>query len=166
MPAIPTTPEQAEPTATQPAEYQEQHASYHECLISLGSNIEPDRHFAEALTIIGYECNLLARSRAIRTAPVGYQHQPDFLNAALLVSTTLERDAFVAYLKEVENRLGRVRGAIKSGPRTMDLDVVAWDGELVDKGYYQYDYVRAPVDEVLASSGRTLEAKKAHGFRL
>lgn len=138
----------------------EQAAPHHECLISLGSNIEPDYYFAQAITILGSECDLLARSKAIRTSPVGYQHQPDFLNAALLVSTSLEREAFRAYLKDVEERLDRVRGAIKSGPRTMDLDIVAWDGEVVDDGYYQHDYVKMPVDEVLASSGRTLEPQK------
>ncbi|MDQ7731779.1 2-amino-4-hydroxy-6-hydroxymethyldihydropteridine diphosphokinase [Halomonas sp. SpR1] len=131
-------------------------AQLHECLISLGSNIEPDHYVVQALDIISRECNLLARSKTIRTRPVGYQHQPDFLNAALLVSTPLEREAFRAYLKGVEDRLGRVRGAIKSGPRTMDLDIVAWDGEVVDDGYYRHDYVKKPVDEVLASSGRTL----------
>lgn len=138
----------------------EQAAVLHECLISLGSNIDPEHYFDQALMILSHECELLARSDTIRTAPVGYQQQPDFLNAALLVSTPLERDAFRAYLKEVENRLGRVRGAIKSGPRTMDLDMVAWDGEVVDQGYYHYDYVRMPVDEVLATSGRTLNGKK------
>lgn len=138
-----------------------QAAPLHECFISVGSNIEPDYHFAEAVKILARECQLLARSKAIRTTPVGYRQQPDFLNAALLVSTTLERDAFRAYLKRVEDRLGRVRGAIKSGPRTMDLDMVAWDGELIDDGYYQHDYVKTPIDEVLASSGRTLEFKKS-----
>jgi len=138
-----------------------QAAALHECFISLGSNIDPDYYFAQALEIISRECVLLARSAAIRTAPVGYQQQPDFLNAALLVSTPLEREAFRAYLKGVEDRLGRVRGAIKSGPRTMDLDIVAWDGQVVDNGYYQHDYVKTPIDEVLASSGRTLEAQKS-----
>ncbi|MDQ7730928.1 2-amino-4-hydroxy-6-hydroxymethyldihydropteridine diphosphokinase [Halomonas sp. SpR8] len=132
-------------------------APLHECFISLGSNIDPDHYFAQALEIISRECELLARSKAIRTAPVGYQQQPDFLNAALLVSTSQEREAFRAYLKGVEDRLGRVRGAIKSGPRTMDLDIVAWDGEIVDDGYFKHSYVKKPVDEVLASSGRTLE---------
>ncbi|MFS8172861.1 2-amino-4-hydroxy-6-hydroxymethyldihydropteridine diphosphokinase [Vreelandella titanicae] len=135
-------------------------ASLHECFISLGSNIDPDHYFVQALEIISRECVLLARSKAIRTAPVGYQQQPDFLNAALLVSTPLEREAFRTYLKEVEDRLGRVRGGIKSGPRTMDLDIVAWDGKIVDDGYFQHDYVKKPVDEVLASSGRTLESQK------
>ena len=135
-------------------------AQLHECFILLGSNIDPDHYFVQALEIISRECVLLARSKAIRTAPVGYQHQPDFLNAALLVNTPLEREAFRNYLKGVEDRLGRVRGAIKSGPRTMDLDIVAWDGEIVDDGYFQHDYVRKPIDEVLISSGRTLEPSK------
>lgn len=146
------------PPMTLPAK---QAAALHECFISLGSNIDPDYYFAQALEIISRECVLLARSAAIRTAPVGYQQQPDFLNAALLVSTPLEREAFRAYLKGVEDRLGRVRGAIKSGPRTMDLDIVAWDGQVVDNGYYQHDYVKTPIDEVLASSGRTLEGQKS-----
>lgn len=146
------------PPMTLPAK---QAAALHECFISLGSNIDPDYYFAQALEIISRECVLLARSAAIRTAPVGYQQQPDFLNAALLVSTPLEREAFRAYLKGVEDRLGRVRGAIKSGPRTMDLDIVAWDGQVVDNGYYQHDYVKTPIDEVLASSGRILEAQKS-----
>ena len=135
-------------------------AQLHECFISLGSNIDPDHYFVQALEIISRECMLLARSKAIRTAPVGYQQQPDFLTAALLVITPLERETFRAYLKGVEDRLGRVRGAVKSGPRTMDLDIVAWDGEVVDDGYYLHDYVKKPVDEVLASSGRSLEPQK------
>ncbi|MGP9766230.1 2-amino-4-hydroxy-6-hydroxymethyldihydropteridine diphosphokinase [Halomonas sp. AOP13-D3-9] len=137
-----------------------QSAALHECLISLGSNIDPDHYVVQAVDIIRRECNLLAYSKTIRTKPVGYQHQPDFLNAALLVSTSLEREAFRAYLKGVEDRLGRVRGAIKSGPRTMDLDIVAWDGEVVDDGYFKHSYVKKPVDEVLVSSGRRLAPQK------
>ncbi|MEE3267584.1 MAG: 2-amino-4-hydroxy-6-hydroxymethyldihydropteridine diphosphokinase [Pseudomonadota bacterium] len=125
-------------------------SAQHECVISLGTNIEPEHHFAQALEILSSECELLARSEAVRTAPVGFQQQPDFLNAALVVRTTLELGDFKAYLKEVEHRLGRVRGPIKSGPRTMDLDIVVWDGEVVDDGYFHHDYVRGPVDEVLA----------------
>ncbi|MGP9635428.1 2-amino-4-hydroxy-6-hydroxymethyldihydropteridine diphosphokinase, partial [Halomonas sp. AOP43-A1-21] len=103
---------------------------------------------------------LVAHSQAIRTPPVGFLDQPDFLNAALLIRTALTYEAFRLYLKTVENRLGRVHGPNKSGPRTMDLDIVAWNGELLDQGYLEYDYVRLPVDEVLTVSGRSLMTKK------
>jgi 2-amino-4-hydroxy-6-hydroxymethyldihydropteridine diphosphokinase len=36
----------------------------------------------------------------------------------------------------------------------MDLDIVAWNGELVDEGYLNQAYVRVPVDELLAATGR------------
>lgn len=134
--------------------YAQPSTSFHECVISLGSNIEPERHAAEALEILCQECELVGRSREIVTTPVGYQKQPNFLNAALLVRTRLSMSDFRAYLKGVEDRLGRVRGPIKSGPRTMDLDIVAWDGELVDEGYLNQDYVRVPVDELLLAVER------------
>ncbi|MGM0542981.1 MAG: 2-amino-4-hydroxy-6-hydroxymethyldihydropteridine diphosphokinase [Pseudomonadota bacterium] len=134
--------------------YAQPDTSLNECVISLGSNIEPERHAAEALDILDNECELVGRSREIVTTPVGYQQQPNFLNAALLVRTHLTMSDFRAYLKDVEDRLGRVRGPIKSGPRTMDLDIVAWNGELVDDGYLHQDYVRVPVDELLAATGR------------
>lgn len=130
------------------------HPERHECVISIGSNIDPDYHFAKVIKILETECDLLARTQPIRTTPVGFQAQPDFLNSAVLVATSLERPAFKAYLKEVEDRLGRVRGPIKSGPRTMDLDIVAWDGKVVDDGYHQHDYVREPVDDLLTNAGR------------
>lgn len=137
-----------------------QDTALHECLISIGSNIEPELNFTQALNLLRTECDLVAHSQAIHTSPVGFLHQPDFLNAALLIRTALTYEVFRRYLKAVETRLGRVHGPIKSGPRTMDLDIVAWNGELLDPGYFEYDYVRLPVDEVLAASGRSLMAKK------
>lgn len=128
----------------------------HECVISVGSNIDPEHHYAQVIEILNQECELIAHTTPILTTPVGYQAQPDFLNSAVLVATSLSRADFKAYLKRVEDRLGRERGPIKSGPRTMDLDIVAWDGEVIDDGYYQHAYVREPVDALLAESGRTL----------
>ncbi|MGS2745076.1 2-amino-4-hydroxy-6-hydroxymethyldihydropteridine diphosphokinase [Halomonas sp. LS-001] len=128
----------------------------HECVISIGSNIDPEHHYARAIEILEAECDLLARTAPILTTPVGFQAQPDFLNSAVLIRTGLNQADFKAYLKQVEDRLGRVRGPIKSGPRTMDLDIVAWDGHVVDEGYHQHDYVREPVDALLAEAGREL----------
>ncbi|MYL23507.1 2-amino-4-hydroxy-6-hydroxymethyldihydropteridine diphosphokinase [Halomonas alkaliantarctica] len=128
----------------------------HECVISVGSNIDPEHHYTQVIEILSQECELIAHTTPIRTTPVGYQAQPDFLNSAVLVRTALPQADFKEYLKRVEDRLGRERGPIKSGPRTMDLDIIAWDGELVDEGYHRHDYVRGPVDELLKESGRTL----------
>ncbi|MBZ9556545.1 MULTISPECIES: 2-amino-4-hydroxy-6-hydroxymethyldihydropteridine diphosphokinase [Modicisalibacter] len=128
----------------------------HECLISVGSNIDPHRHIAMATAILEAECRLLAASTIIETAPVGYQAQPNFFNGAYLVTTALDYADFRQYLKRVEDRLGRRRGPIKSGPRTLDLDIVLWDRRVVDTDALQQDYVMVPVREVLEKSGIVL----------
>ncbi|MBZ9537883.1 2-amino-4-hydroxy-6-hydroxymethyldihydropteridine diphosphokinase [Modicisalibacter tunisiensis] len=128
----------------------------HECLLSLGSNIEPRRHITMATTILEAECRVLAAATVIETTPVGYQAQPNFLNGALLLYTSLDYRAFRRYLKDIEARLGRRRGPIKSGPRTIDLDIVLWDRRLVDSVAWQQDYVREPALEALERAGITL----------
>lgn len=123
----------------------------HEYLISVGSNIEPDLNIEKARDILAAECRLLGTSTVIETAPVGYQNQANFLNAAFMVESELDLDEFRAYLKRVELRLGREHGPIKSGPRTIDLDIIAYDREVVDASYTLQEYVRRPVDEILAN---------------
>ncbi|WP_136066779.1 2-amino-4-hydroxy-6-hydroxymethyldihydropteridine diphosphokinase [Modicisalibacter radicis] len=133
----------------------------HQCLISVGSNIEPRQNITQARAILARECRLIASSTIIETTPVGFQEQANFLNGAFLVATTLDQTAFRDYLKRLEDRLGRVRGPIKSGPRTLDLDIVAWDGRVIDTSGLENDYVRIPVDEVLAMADLTLEGDEA-----
>lgn len=121
----------------------------HRGIISVGSNIEADRNIAHCYEILAAETTLLAAADVIQTSPVGYQFQPDFLNTAYLVETFLEREPFNRYLKSVEDRMGRLKGPIKSGPRTIDLDIVIWDGVVLTDDFYCHDYVRVPVQELL-----------------
>lgn len=134
----------------------------HQAIISGGSNIDPHEHLRQARVILAMETRLLASADVIQTAPVGFQYQPDFLNTAYLVETPMDRESFNRYLKSVEDRLGRVRGAIKSGPRTIDLDLIAWDGELLTADYYQYDYVSVPVNQIVQNTGALLHSSGDH----
>ena len=131
-------------------------ANSHQALLSVGSNIDPETNVAAAAAILASEHELLDRSRMIRTAPDGYQFQPDFLNGAFFVRTALEYAEVNAYLKSLEKRLGRVKGPIKSGPRTIDLDIIVWDGRVVHSDYPTKDYTREPIDELLARNDITL----------
>ena len=90
----------------------------HQCLISVGSNIDPQRNIERARDILARESRLIASATVIETKPVGYQDQANFLNGAFLVATPLDCASFRDYLKRVEDRLDRIRGPIKSGPRT------------------------------------------------
>jgi 2-amino-4-hydroxy-6-hydroxymethyldihydropteridine diphosphokinase len=75
---------------------------------------------------------LVAASSLYRTAPVGYAAQPDFVNAAVLLETDLAPRALLAALQSLEARHGRTR-SFKDAPRTLDLDLLLYDGEVVDE---------------------------------
>lgn len=117
-------------------------------VVGVGSNIDPERHIALARSILAEEHRLVTESRYETTKPVGYADQPDFVNGALLVATVLDREAFVAYLHGVEDRLGRVRTANRNGPRTIDLDVVVWNGTVVDPDVHTRAFLRDAVSQV------------------
>ncbi len=131
-------------------------AALHQALVSVGSNIEPETNIERARIIVADEQHLLDEATVIRTKPEGYLAQPDFLNGAWLVGTRLDRQAFVAFLKQVEDRLGRKRGGVKAGPRVIDLDLIGWDGRVVHADYPAKGYVAVPVDELLARRGLAL----------
>lgn len=69
---------------------------------------------------------LLACSHRYRTAPVGGPEQPDFLNAVCLIETQLSAADLLSHLQRLESDAGRVRHE-RWGPRTLDLDIIAYD---------------------------------------
>jgi len=121
----------------------------HECIIGIGSNINAEQNFAAALFFLRQEHSLIAVSSKVLTAPIGITDQPDFLNGAARISTAMDKDDFRNYLKGVEDRLKRDRNSPKFGPRTIDLDIVVWDGTIVDQEYYTRDFLKAVVDEII-----------------
>lgn len=120
----------------------------HECIIGLGSNINAQQNFEDAIALISSDHEVLQLSKWINTAPLGILDQPDFLNGAIKVNTSLSQSEFQLYLKAIEDKLKRDRTAPKFGPRTIDLDIVIWDGVLIDQDYLTRDFLRQVVDEI------------------
>lgn len=120
----------------------------HECIIGIGSNIEPEQNIASTLFFLRTEQEFVSVSTLIKTSPIGISDQPDFLNGAAKILTTMEIADFKSYLKDIEDRLKRDRTAPKYGPRTIDLDIVIWDGEIIDPDYYSRDFLKTAVDEI------------------
>ena len=118
-------------------------------VIGVGSNINALKNIAMAKEALSREQRLDKESAFITTSPIGFSDQPDFMNGAFLVSTELSIDEFKDYLKGLEDRLGRVRTGNKFGPRAIDLDLVVWNGKIVNKDFYERDFVRNAVMEVL-----------------
>lgn len=75
---------------------------------------------------------VLSHSSWFRTAPVGVETQPEFLNGACVVETSLEPETLLERLMEVEREFGRERrGAERWGPRTLDLDLLLYGTRIV-----------------------------------
>ncbi len=117
-------------------------------VISIGSNIDPERNIALAEKIIREQLHFITASDFVKTSPRGFADQPDFINGAFRVKTEMPLDELKNFLKTVEKRLGRERTENINGPRTIDLDVIVYDGQIVDDDFYKYDFVRTAVLEL------------------
>ncbi len=130
-------------------------------VVAVGSNIQPEENIRLAAELLARESTLLDQAALIRTEPDGYRDQADFLNGAFLIETELEHDDLRAYLKSLEVRLGRVKGPIKAGPRTIDLDIILWDGAVLDGDYFHKHYIKTPVREIVDRN--RIEVREARG---
>jgi 2-amino-4-hydroxy-6-hydroxymethyldihydropteridine diphosphokinase len=71
----------------------------------------------------------LEASSVFETVPVGVTKQPMFLNLVAGIDTTLTPEELMEALRAIEREFGRVRRE-KWGPRTLDLDLLAYEGEV------------------------------------
>jgi len=120
-----------------------------QAVIGIGSNVEAERNIPDALDRLSDAFSLLAESRFRRTDPVGPPGQPEFVNGAVFIETGLGRDALKAELLRIEAAMGRVRGEDKYAPRPIDLDIVVWNGVVVDEDFRSRAFLREAVAEVL-----------------
>ncbi len=92
-------------------------------VVGLGSNLG-DRlgHLRYAHQALGAQGQVLACSSVYETAPVG-PPQPDYLNAALLLETSLSAPALLSETQRIERTRGRDRRE-RWGARTLDLDLL------------------------------------------
>jgi len=118
-------------------------------VVGVGSNINPKDNIEKAKDYISSDHKLLKSSNFIKTKPIGYKNQDDFLNGALLVKTALCLETFKDYLKNIENNLGRQRTYNKNGPRTIDLDILLWNGDVVNVDYYEREFLQKVVNDLI-----------------
>jgi dihydropteroate synthase len=103
----------------------------HNAVLAIGANLG-DRlaTLREAVAAIGQlpGTTVLRRSPVYETAPVGGPAQPDYLNAVLLITTSLPPRELLRRVNAIEADSGRVRD-VRFGPRTLDIDIISYSGE-------------------------------------
>ncbi|WP_449255234.1 2-amino-4-hydroxy-6-hydroxymethyldihydropteridine diphosphokinase [Bosea sp. (in: a-proteobacteria)] len=115
-----------------------------EAALAFGGNLgDPVAAFATALAALRRHPGVrLGRlSPVYRTAPWGKTDQPEFLNMAALIETTLAAEELLALCLELERAGGRERRE-RWGPRTLDIDILTYGEEAIDRPGLQVPHPR------------------------
>jgi len=124
-------------------------AQEHQVCLLLGSNIQPEKNLALGVDLLRSKVKIVRVSSVWETPSVGSQG-PDFLNLALLVTTALGAAMFKEkVIRPLEAQLGRVRSADKNAPRTIDIDIILFDNQLLDPNLWCSAHRAVPVAEIL-----------------
>ncbi len=138
-------------------------------LIGLGANVpgpwgDPQQTLEKTLDVLNKApLALINVSTIIVTKPFGVTNQPDFVNAVAQIKTELAPEALMARLHEIELLADR-RRTVRWGPRTLDLDLLDYDGLVVNgegescghqtplilphPGIAERDFVLGPIAEI------------------
>ena len=103
-------------------------------IVALGANLgKPRQQIEKAFSAINQleGVRLKAISPLFQTKAVGLTDQADFINAVVLLHTILNPQQLLQALQKLELDFGRER-TIRFGPRTLDLDIVDYDGLVVN----------------------------------
>jgi len=140
-------------------------------VVCLGSNIEPRMDYLDrAQTALSAmpSTRLLSSGGTDETDPVGVPDEfaaMKFLNRVLLFETCLSPQEFSRRMHAIEDDLGRVRGPVRNAPRTIDIDMIDYEGVVSDDPSLVLPHPRAAsrpfVMEPMARMGLALGAAPA-----
>lgn len=127
--------------------------------IGLGSNLQgPARQLEDSFALLHEisQTRLLRYSSLYRSAPFGGIEQPDFVNAVAALLTQLSAQELLRELQRIETARGRERGAVRWGPRVLDLDLLVYSSQTIDEaeltvphpGIAERNFVLLPLGEI------------------
>lgn len=112
--------------------------------LSIGSNIERERHVHRSLDALAETFGRLAISRVFESEPVGFSDGRNFYNLVVVFESDWRVGELQAWCKRLEFANGRRQDSRKYSPRTLDLDLLTV-GTLTG----EHDGVSLPRDEIL-----------------
>ena len=110
----------------------------HVAYIALGSNLAGDLDCPASQVIRAFQSignisktTLIKKSSLYQSAPLGYNAQPDFINAVAEISTQLSPENLLEALFRIENKAGRQR-SFANAPRELDCDLLLYGDVKMD----------------------------------
>ena len=130
-------------------------------IVSLGSNIEPRTDYlTRAIAALSSlpETTFVKASSVIETEPIDVPFEfvaLKFLNQVAVFDTKLDVFDFSRRMHAIENTLGRVR-TVRNGPRTIDIDLIDFGGQVVNTPELILPHPRAPLRDFVQTPLREL----------
>lgn len=126
--------------------------------LGIGSSLDPEENISAALGLLlgtpGVE--ITGISTFYRTPPLpvpgaspeSVARDPDFLNGVVEIRTSVSPERLAEILETIEAALGRVRTEEKYAPRTLDLDLLLYDGARAHPDIRSRPWVALPLLEL------------------
>lgn len=132
--------------------------------VGIGSNLDsPAEQVVRGIAALAQisKSVLVLHSSLYRSAPLGPQDQPDFVNAVAAVLTQLDPHDYLRELQSIEHDHGRKRDGDRWGPRTLDLDLLGYSDQafadatltLPHPGIAERNFVLLPWHEIAPHYG-------------
>lgn len=123
--------------------------------LSIGSNIEREKHIPSALRELEERVGSLTVSGVYESEAVGFEGAR-FYNLVAAFSTELPVSEIAKILSEIENNHGRTRDCKKFSSRTLDIDLILYGDEVLQEGKLtlpreditRYAFVLEPLAEI------------------
>ena len=96
--------------------------------ITLGSNIG-DKVFniKKAIDYVSQSVEVKRISNYYETEPWGYESKNSFVNAGIIIKTIFSPEDLLAFLKQIEKKMGRQKTTGGYQDRIIDLDILTFD---------------------------------------
>jgi len=101
--------------------------------VGIGGNVgDVKRRFEHLIVELKRDkrVELLQTSLILKNPPFGFIDQDDFFNSIIVLQTSLQPVAFLAFLLRLEKKFGR-RRSFANAPRTLDLDIIFFDNRII-----------------------------------
>ncbi len=125
--------------------------------ISIGSNIDKEKHIASSILALNERFGPLIKSDIFETEAIGFSGA-DFYNLVVGFDCDLPAKSVAKILKQIETDHGRTKSCQKFSPRTLDLDLILYGDQIINEGRLQiprdeiltYAFVLQPLAEIAA----------------
>ncbi|MCF7971855.1 MAG: 2-amino-4-hydroxy-6-hydroxymethyldihydropteridine diphosphokinase [Methylococcaceae bacterium] len=125
------------------------------CFISIGSNIDREHNISSALGVLQQQFGQLQHSSIYESTAVGFAGNA-FYNLVSAFNCNYQAIHIALQLKQIETDHGRIRSTEKFSSRSLDLDLLLYDQQIINTGNLKiphpdilnYAFVLEPLAEI------------------